>query len=76
MRQLCWRDFNHQLLAAQPGISTEDLRPRDHDWRDDDEGFEAWREGRTGFPLVDAGSASSCRKASCTTAPASSPARS
>ena len=55
VRQLCWRDFNHQLLAAQPRISTEDLRPRDRDWRDDDEGFEAWREGRTGFPLVDAG---------------------
>jgi deoxyribodipyrimidine photo-lyase len=55
VRQLCWRDFNHQLLAAQPRISTEDLRPRDQDWRDDDQGFEAWREGRTGFPLVDAG---------------------
>ena len=55
VRQLCWRDFNHQLLAAQPRISIEDLRPRAEDWRDNDEGFEAWREGHTGFPLVDAG---------------------
>ena len=55
VRQLCWRDFNHQLLAAQPRISTEDLRPRAAGWRDDDEGFAAWCEGRTGFPLVDAG---------------------
>jgi len=55
VRQLCWRDFNHQLLAAQPRIAHEDLRPRAAAWRDDDEGFAAWREGRTGYPLVDAG---------------------
>ena len=55
VRQLCWRDFNHQLLAAQPRISTEDLRPRVDGWRDDEEGFAAWCDGRTGFPLVDAG---------------------
>lgn len=55
VRQLCWRDFNHQLLAAQPRIAHEDLRPRVAAWRDDDEGFDAWREGRTGYPLVDAG---------------------
>ena len=55
VRQLCWRDFNHQLLAAQPRIAHEDLRPRAAAWRDDDEGFQTWREGRTGYPLVDAG---------------------
>jgi deoxyribodipyrimidine photo-lyase len=55
VRQLCWRDFNHQLLAAQPRIAHEDLRPRATPWRDDDEGFAAWREGHTGYPLVDAG---------------------
>ncbi len=55
VRQLCWRDFNHQLLAAQPRIAHEDLRPRAAPWRDDDEGFDAWRAGRTGYPLVDAG---------------------
>jgi deoxyribodipyrimidine photo-lyase len=55
VRQLCWRDFNHQLLAAKPEAAREDLRPRAAAWRDDEEGFEAWREGRTGYPLVDAG---------------------
>ena len=55
VRQLCWRDFNHQLLAARPELAREDLRPRSAAWRDDDERFEAWREGRTGYPLVDAG---------------------
>ena len=55
VRQLCWRDFNHQLLAARPETAHEDLRPRAGVWRDDEEGFAAWREGRTGYPLVDAG---------------------
>ena len=55
VRQLCWRDFNHQLLAAQPRLAQQDLRPRSTGWRDDDDGFAAWREGRTGHPLVDAG---------------------
>ena len=55
VRQLCWRDFNHQLLAARPELAQEDLRPRTAGWRDDDEGFAAWREGRTGYTVVDAG---------------------
>ena len=54
-RQLCWRDFYHQLLAARPELSRRDMRPREGDWNDDDEALAAWREGRTGFPLVDAG---------------------
>jgi deoxyribodipyrimidine photo-lyase len=55
VRQLCWRDFNHQLLAARPELAHEDLRPRQAAWREDEEGLAAWREGRTGYPLVDAG---------------------
>jgi deoxyribodipyrimidine photo-lyase len=55
VRQLCWRDFNHQLLAANPETAHQDLRPRAEGWRDDAEGLAAWRGGRTGFPLVDAG---------------------
>lgn len=55
VRRLCWRDFNHQLLAANPETAHRDLRPRAAGWRDDEEGFAAWREGHTGYPLVDAG---------------------
>jgi deoxyribodipyrimidine photo-lyase len=55
VRQLCWRDFNHQLLAANPELPREDLRPRGDRWRKDGEGLAAWREGRTGIPIVDAG---------------------
>lgn len=55
LRQLAWRDFFHQLLAARPEASQEDYRPRRDRWNDDAEGLAAWKEGRTGFPLVDAG---------------------
>lgn len=55
VRQLCWRDFYHQLLAANGELPRADLRPRGDRWRDDGEAFAAWREGRTGVPIVDAG---------------------
>ena len=54
-RQLCWRDFHHQLLAARPELAQEDMRPREGGWNGDEEALAAWRAGRTGYPLVDAG---------------------
>ncbi len=54
LRQLCWRDFFGQLLAADPRLQRDDLRPPAGGWRDDPEALAAWREGRTGSPLVDA----------------------
>jgi deoxyribodipyrimidine photo-lyase len=55
VRQLCWRDFHHQVMAAFPAVAREDYRPRGDRWHDDDEALAAWRLGRTGYPLVDAG---------------------
>ena len=55
VRQLCWRDFFHQLLAARPETSGEDMRGRGDRWSHDDEALEAWKLGRTGYPIVDAG---------------------
>lgn len=54
-RQLCWRDFHYQLHAADPSISNRDLRHRGDRWRDDAEALQAWTEGHTGYPVVDAG---------------------
>jgi deoxyribodipyrimidine photo-lyase len=54
VRQLAWRDFNNQLLRARPELAREDLRRRDGSWREDEDALVAWREGRTGVPLVDA----------------------
>lgn len=55
VRQLAWRDFFAQLLAANPETARRDLRARGVRWRRDDAALEAWRAGRTGYPLVDAG---------------------
>ena len=54
-RQLCWRDFHHQVLAARPDIPSHDYRPRGDRWQRDKPSTEAWREGLTGYPIVDAG---------------------
>jgi deoxyribodipyrimidine photo-lyase len=54
LRQLCWRDFFAQLLAAAPELEWHDLHPGRRTWRDDPGAVAAWKEGRTGFPFVDA----------------------
>ena len=76
VRQLCWRDFHGQLLAATPRTQLDDLRPRGDRWVDDADALAAWKDGLTGYPLVDAGCASSGRRAGCTTGRGSSPRRS
>lgn len=58
VRQLAWRDFFLQLLDADPSLAWRDLRPAadvDGPPAVSDVAFDAWCEGRTGLPLVDAG---------------------
>jgi deoxyribodipyrimidine photo-lyase len=56
LRELCWRDFFAQLLFWRPELAHDDLRPTAAPrWRDAPGDVEAWKRGRTGFPLVDAG---------------------
>jgi deoxyribodipyrimidine photo-lyase len=55
LRHLCWRDFHHQVTVAFPAIAREDYRPRGDRGDDDATLLAAWKEGRTGYPLVDAG---------------------
>lgn len=54
LRQLAWRDFHHQVLAARPRSAWADYRARGDRWRTDEKEIAAWREGRTGYPVVDA----------------------
>jgi deoxyribodipyrimidine photo-lyase len=54
-RQLCWRDFHHQVMAARPDMVHNDYRERGRRWKKPGEGLDAWKEGRTGYPIVDAG---------------------
>jgi deoxyribodipyrimidine photo-lyase len=59
VRQLCWRDFYAHLLLHHPESAVHELQERYRgalEWDDDDsDRLAAWQEGRTGFPLVDAG---------------------
>ena len=50
VRQLCWRDFYAQILAARPRTQVEDMRTRGDRWVDDPDGRAAWKEGLTGLP--------------------------
>jgi deoxyribodipyrimidine photo-lyase len=55
--ELIWREFYSAILEQHPRVLRENYR-REYDalvWNDDPKGFEAWCEGRTGFPIVDAG---------------------
>jgi deoxyribodipyrimidine photo-lyase len=54
-RQICWRDFHHQVLAARPDLPSTDYRSRGDRWRRDAGSAEAWCAGLTGYPVVDAG---------------------
>ena len=55
VRQLAWRDFFRQLVAAETRRTRDDLRPgRAPRWRRDPGGFDRWTRGATGVDLVDA----------------------
>jgi deoxyribodipyrimidine photo-lyase len=56
-RQLCWRDFYAHVLRSFPANATAEHQQRYRGtigWNDDERLFDAWCEGRTGYPLVDA----------------------
>ncbi len=56
VRQIAWRDWYAHLFAERPVLVDHAQQPA-YDtikWRDDTAGVMAWKEGRTGFPIVDA----------------------
>jgi deoxyribodipyrimidine photo-lyase len=56
VRQLCWRDFYHQILASFPAMARKAYRAGAvEQWHDDDEALQAWQTGHTGVDIVDAG---------------------
>ena len=55
VRQLCWRDFFLQVLAAEPDYPRSDYKPAPEPWVTDEGGLDRWKQGMTGVPLVDAG---------------------
>ena len=57
LRQICWREFAHQLLYHHPESPGKPLRSEfaAFPWKTDPRTLQAWRQGKTGYPLVDAG---------------------
>jgi deoxyribodipyrimidine photo-lyase len=57
LRELGWREFAHHLLFHFPHTARTPLRPEfaRFPWARAPAHLRAWREGRTGVPLVDAG---------------------
>ncbi|HVP12097.1 MAG TPA: deoxyribodipyrimidine photo-lyase [Phycisphaerae bacterium] len=56
--ELVWREFYRHVLIGYPRVSmNRAFKPATErlPWRHDEEPFQAWCEGRTGFPIVDAG---------------------
>jgi deoxyribodipyrimidine photo-lyase len=55
--QLAWREFYMHVLAARPDVIDRNYKEYDNDieWRHDPEALEAWTDGETGYPIVDAG---------------------
>jgi deoxyribodipyrimidine photo-lyase len=57
-RQLCWRDFYMHVLLHFPRNARSEFQDRYRGairWSYAEKRFEAWCDGRTGYPLVDAG---------------------
>ena len=56
-KQLAWREFSFYLLYHHPRIATEPLRLefKEFPWIGTASHLKAWQQGRTGYPIVDAG---------------------
>ena len=56
-KELAWREFYADVLAARPETARDYLKPDFARMRYDEPGAQlaAWQEGRTGYPVVDAG---------------------
>lgn len=55
--ELIWRDFYQSILWHFPRIVNESFRPEYDriEWRNNEREFAAWCQGKTGYPIVDAG---------------------
>lgn len=57
LNELIWRDFYQAILWHFPQVVDANFN-RKYDgisWRNNEEEFEKWKEGKTGYPIVDAG---------------------
>ena len=57
LNELIWRDFYHMILWHFPQVENKAFKPAYDriEWRNNGDEFQAWCEGSTGYPIVDAG---------------------
>lgn len=57
LNELIWREFYMMILYHNPQVVDQAFKPAyDHiPWRRSEDDFKKWCEGKTGFPIVDAG---------------------
>ena len=57
LNELVWREFYAMILAHFPKVVSASFKPQYDriEWRNNEQEFERWKEGRTGYPMVDAG---------------------
>ena len=58
LNELIWRDFYQMILWHFPHVGQGKAFKPAYDlieWRDDEDGFDKWCKGQTGYPIVDAG---------------------
>jgi deoxyribodipyrimidine photo-lyase len=57
LKELIWREFSYYILAKHPEVEGQafDSRFARLDWEDNPKFLQAWKDGNTGFPIVDAG---------------------
>jgi len=58
LNELIWRDFYHMILFHFPQVGQDKAFRQVYDtieWRKDEDQFQKWCDGLTGYPIVDAG---------------------
>lgn len=57
LNELIWRDFYSQILGHFPHVVNEPFRAKYNlvEWRYNEADFKNWCDGKTGYPMVDAG---------------------
>lgn len=58
LNELIWRDFYHMILWHFPRVGEGKAFKPEYDaihWRNNEKEFDAWCQGQTGYPIVDAG---------------------
>ena len=58
VNEIIWRDFYHAIMFHFPKVGRGESFKKEYDfikWRNNEKEFDAWCQGKTGYPIVDAG---------------------